>query len=84
MEYNFSGISVNTLADIEKKLRKIKSNVLDDISNFIRILNDTKITETSGELAAVISDLFNDQIAKTEIQFTETLNKVQRALAQYL
>jgi hypothetical protein len=84
MEYNFSSISVNALVDVEKKLQKICDNVLDDINNFIHVLNDEKITEKSGELNTVIRDIMRDQLKVTGIQFTETMNKVQRALAQYL
>lgn len=84
MEYNFSSMSVDALADIEKRLQKIKQNILDDINNFIRILNDEAINKRTGELNTVICDLFNDEIKKSIISYTGCLNKVQASLRQYL
>lgn len=84
MEYNFSSISVDAIVDVEKKLQKVCENVLGDINNFIHVLNDDKIKERSGEMNTVIRDIMRDQIKVSALQFTETMNKVQRALAQYL
>lgn len=84
MEYNFSSISVDAIADVEKKLQKVCTNVIDDINNFIHVLNDKQITERRGEMNTVILDIMRDQIKVSALQFTETMNKVQRALAQYL
>jgi len=84
MEYNFSSISVDAIADVEKKMNKACINVVDDINNFLLILNSKQISDKKGELNTVIMDIFRDQIKTTLLQFTETMNKVQRALAQYL
>jgi hypothetical protein len=84
MEYNFSSISVETIAAVEKKLINICKNMVDDINNFIHVLNNQKISERSGEMNTVIHDILRDQIRVSVLQFTETMNKVQRALAQYL
>ena len=84
MEYNFSSISVTLLVDVEKKLQKICDYMMDDINNFIHVLNIEKITERSGEMNTVVRDIMRDQMKVTSLQFTETMNKVQRALAQYL
>lgn len=84
MEYNFSSISVDAINDVEKKLAKVCVNVISDINNFIHVLNKKQIVDKKGEINTVISDIFRDQIKKTALEFTETMNKVQRALAQYL
>lgn len=84
MEYNFSSISVDAIDSVEKKLAKVATVVLTDINNFINVLNKKQVVDKKGELNTVISDIFRDQIKKTAIEFTETMNKVQRALAQYL
>lgn len=84
MEYNFSSISVDAIVDAEKKLKKVCSNVLDDINNFIHVLNDKDISERQGELNTEIGDIMRDQLKLTETQFAETMNKVQRVLAKYL
>lgn len=57
---------------------------MDDINNFIHVLNDATINERSGEMNTVIRDIMRDQITVTGLQFTEVMNKVQKALAQYL
>ncbi len=84
MEYNFSSISVDAIEDVEKKLAKVANSVLTDINNFINMLNKKQVVDKKGELNTVIGDIFRDQIKVTTLQFTETMNKVQRALGQYL
>lgn len=84
MDYNFSSISVDTIVDVEKKLRRIKENTLSDINNFIHVLNDKQVIEKRGELNTVVGDIMNDEIKKITLLFTECMNKVQRTLAQYL
>lgn len=84
MEYNFSSISVDAITDFEKKMRKVKQQVLDDISNFIHVLNDQEIIDQRGEITTVISDIFNDTIAKCVISWTGCMNQVQLALTRYL
>jgi hypothetical protein len=84
MEYNFSSITVEALAKLEKQLQKIKVALMDDVSNFVHILNNDKINNTHGEMCTTISDLFNDEIKKSVLGFTGCLNKVQATLNQYL
>lgn len=84
MDYNFSYVTVEALAKLEKQLEKIKQSILDDIGNFVHILNDEDINETHGELRTVINDLFNDESKKTVIGFTGCFNKIQSSLRQYL
>jgi hypothetical protein len=84
MEYNFSGISVSAIEKVDKQLGKIRDSVLDDIANFIHLLNDQAVIQKHGELRVEIGDLFADEIKKTVISFTGCMNKVQHALAKYL
>lgn len=84
MEYNFSSISVDAVSDVEKKLKKVCQNVLDDINNFIRVLNKKEVEDKRGELNTEVGDIMRDQLRVTAIQFTESMNKVQRVLAKYL
>jgi len=84
MEYNFSSISVDIIHKLEKKLQKIKDNMIDDINNFIYVLNDQQVIEVKGQINQEISDIFNDEINKSMILYTECMNKVQRVLAKYL
>jgi NAD-specific glutamate dehydrogenase len=84
MEYNFSSISVDTIDSITKKVAKVCDNLQDDINNFIRVLNDQSVIKNQSEINTVISDLLSDAVKNTTIEFTQTMNKVQSALAQYL
>jgi hypothetical protein len=84
MEYNFSRISCDAIVGVEKKLEKVCDSVVDDINNFIHVLNDAAINERAGEMNTVIRDIMRDQVTVTVLQFTEVMNKVQKALAQYL
>lgn len=84
MEYNFSSISVDAITTLEKKLSKIKEEILSDIGTFIYVLNDQAVIDKKGELAAVIGDLMNDFSKKSVLEFTGVMNKVQSVLRQYL
>lgn len=84
MEYNFSRISCDAICGIEKKLEKVCDNVVDDINNFVHVLNNPVTNEHSGEMNATIQAIMRDQVALTILQFTSTMDKVQKALAQYL
>jgi NAD-specific glutamate dehydrogenase len=84
MEYNFSSISIDAIDSITKKVEKVCENLQDDINNFIRVLNDQTVIKNQSEINTVISDLLSDAVKNTTIEFTQTMNKVQSALAQYL
>jgi hypothetical protein len=84
MEYNFASLSVELISDLDKKLNKLKKDFVDDVNNFIRVLNDEDAKQNLGEMNTVLFDLFNDEIKKTVISFTGTMNKVQTSLRQYL
>lgn len=84
MEYNFSSVSVEAITALEKRLNKIKDDVLADIGNFIYVLNDQQIIEKIGELNAVIGDIINDHNKQATIDMTACMGKVQKVLKQYL
>jgi len=83
MDYNFSCISANAIEDLDKKITKSCKKVVEDISNFLLILNDKELSEKKNELLVDVSTIFTDQIRATVLQFTDTFNKVQRVLASY-
>lgn len=84
MEYNFASLSVDLISDLDKKLNKLKKDFVEDVNNFIRVLNDEDAKQNLNEMNTVLFDLFNDEIKKTVISFTGTMNKVQTSLRQYL
>ncbi len=84
MEYNFASLSVDLISDLDKKLNKLKKDFVEDVNNFIRVLNDEDAKQNLSEMNTVLFDLFNDEIKKTVISFTGTMNKVQTSLRQYL
>lgn len=84
MEYNFTGISIDTLESLEKKFDRVKSNVLDDITKFLFILNNKEVHDIHDQLLTDVSDIMSDEIKKSLLQWTECMNKVQRALAKYI
>lgn len=84
MDYNFSSISVDTINSVENKLQKICEKMVTDINNFILVLNNQAVAERSGQMNTVVRDILRDQVRVSVLQFTETMNKVQKALAQFL
>jgi hypothetical protein len=83
MDYNFSSLCVDAIADFEKKTNKIKQNFLDDISNFAHVLNNEDVNKVMGEIRTEILDIFNDEFKKSVISFTGSMNKVQAVLNKY-
>jgi hypothetical protein len=50
----------------------------------LNVINNPVANEKRSETLVEIEDLLRDQIGKSEIFYTETLNKVQRCLSKYL
>lgn len=84
MEYNFSRISCDAICNAEKKLAKVFTNVMDDISNFIHVLNQPEISEKTGEMNQDIGDIVRDYMGKNTIQLTAVMNQINKVLEKYL
>ncbi len=84
MDYNFTNISVTAIEQVEKKMGKIRDNILDDIGNFIRILNNPEVLKRSGELSTEVNNLLTDEIKNAVIHYTGLMGKVQQLLKKYL
>lgn len=84
MEYNFSSSQNDMLVDVEKKLKKCCINFMDDVNNFIHMLNDQEIVKVTEDMNQEMRDIFRDEINKTVLNFTAALNKVQKVMEQYL
>lgn len=84
MEYNFSSISVDAIESMGKKAEKVCENLIGDINNFIRVLNNQEVIKLQSEINMEIGDILSDQVKNITIQFTQTMNKVQSVLNKYL
>lgn len=84
MEYNFSSISVDAIESITKKTDKVCESLVNDINNFIRVLNNQEVIKLQSEINMEIGDILSDQVKNITIQFTQTMNKVQSVLNKYL
>lgn len=84
MDYDFSGLCSDQLEKLTKRLQSLNKAFVKEYKLALNVINNPKANEKRSETMIEIEDLLRDQIGKTEIFYTETLNKVQRSLSKYL
>lgn len=84
MKYDFAGMCSDQLFNLEKKLKSINKAFVKEYKLAMNVINDSNANEHRGETFQEIEDILRDQIAKSVILYTESLNKVQRVLSKYL
>lgn len=84
MDYDFSGLCLDQLDKLKKRLQSFNKAIVKEYKMALNIINNAKANEHRSETFAEIEDLLRDQMGKCEIFYTETMNKIQRALGKNL
>ena len=84
MDYDFSGLCADQLEKLTKRLQSLNKAFVKEYKMAMNVINNPIANEHRGETMVEIEDLFRDQVGKCEIFYTETLNKIQRALGKHL
>lgn len=84
MDYDFSGLCSDQLFDLEKRLSSINKRFVKEYKLSLNVINNPMANEKRGEIMVSVEDLLRDVVGKTQIFYTEALNKVQRELVKYL
>ena len=84
MDYDFSGVCADQLEKLKKRLEALNKAYIKEYKLALNVINNPIANEHRGETIIEVEDLLRDQVAKCEIFYTETLNKVQRVLAKHL
>jgi hypothetical protein len=84
MDYDFAGLCADQLEKLDKKLESINKAFVKDYKFALNIINDPISNDHRGATIQEIEDLLRDQVSKSSILYTETLNKVQRVLKKHL
>jgi hypothetical protein len=84
MDYDFSGLCSDQLEKLAKRLQSLNKSFVKEYKMALNVINNPVANEKRSETLVEIEDLLRDQIGKSEIFYTETLNKVQRCLSKYL
>ena len=84
MDYDFSGLCSDQLEKLAKRLTSLNKSFVKEYKMALNVINNAKANEHRSETIVAIEDLLRDQIGKSEIFYTETLNKVQRELGKHL
>ena len=84
MDYDFSVLCQDQLEKLAKRLQSLNKSFVKEYKMALNVINNANANEHRGETMIEVEDLLRDQVGKCEIFYTETLNKVQRALAKYL
>lgn len=84
MDYDFSGLCADQLEKLKKRLESLNKSFIKEYKLALNVINNPVANEKHGEIFVEVEDFLRDQVSKCEIFYTETLNKVQRALAKHL
>ena len=84
MDYDFAGLCADQLEKLDKKLESLNKAFVKDYKFSLNIINDPVSNDNRGAIIQEIEDLLRDQVSKSSILYTETLNKVQRVLKKHL
>lgn len=84
MDYDFSGLCSDQLEKLAKRLASLNKSFIKEYKLAMNVINSHEANEHRGEIFIEIEDLLRDQVGKSEIFYTETLNKVQRVLSKHL
>lgn len=84
MDYDFSGLCADQLEKLRKRLEGFNKSIIKEYQMALNIINDAQTNDNRSEINVEVQDLLRDQVSKCQIFYTETMNKVQRALSKYL
>lgn len=84
MDYDFAGLCADQLFTLEKRLTSLNKSFVKEYRMALNVINNPVANEHRGEVMTEVEDALRDVVGKTQIFYTEALNKVQRALAKYL
>ena len=84
MDYDFSGLCSDQIEKLTKRLESLHKSFLKDYYLALNVINNSKANDNREEIFIEVSDLLHDQVSKSAIFYTETLNKVQRVLSKHL
>jgi hypothetical protein len=84
MDYDFSGLCADQLEKLAKRLTSLNKSFVKEYKMALNVINNAKANEHRSETLVAIEDHLRDQVGKTEIFYTETLNKIQRELGKHL
>lgn len=84
MDYDFSGLCADQIDKLAKRLQSLNKTFVKEYKMALNVINNPQANDKRSETIIEIEDLLRDQIGKSEIFYTETLNKVQKCLGKYL
>lgn len=84
MDYDFSGVCADQLEKLKKRLESLNKAYIKEYKLALNVINSPVANEHRKETFIEIENLLSDQVGKSQIFYTETLNKVQRVLAKHL
>jgi hypothetical protein len=84
MEYNFSSLCSDQIERLLKKLEASNKSFISEYKMALNVINSHNLNSRWDEVMEEVHCLMDAQVKHWEATYTETLNKVQRALTKYL
>ena len=83
-DYDFSTLCADQVEKVKKRLTSVNKSFLKEYKLALNVINSAKANEARQPLLLELETLLHDQVSKSEIFYTETLNKIQRAILNAL
>ena len=84
MDYDFSVLCNDQIEKLAKRLESLNKSFVKEYKLALGVINNQETNDHYNEIIVEVEDLLRDQVNKSSIFYTETLNKVQRVLSKYL
>lgn len=84
MDYDFSGLCADQIEKLAKRLQSLNKAFVKEYKMALNVINHGRTNEFRSDIIIEVEDLLRDQIGKSEIFYTETLNKIQECLGKYM
>ncbi len=84
MDYDFSSMCADQLEKLEKRLASFNKTLIKDYKIALNVINNQNERDHRSETMIEVEDILRDVVNKTQIFYTEALNKAQRLLVKHL
>jgi len=78
--FNFSGMTCDQLEKMNRKLESFKREFINQYNIVLNVINDENLAEKIDQINTELENAFNDEIKKSNIAWTQHMNRVQGIL----
>ena len=84
MDYDFSGLCSDQLEKLSKRLAALNKAFVKDYKMSLGVISSPSLNDKWEEIFNEVNNLLTIQANQSEVLYTQTFNKIQKVLGQYL